>query len=65
MQRDAVWGALVMGSLQIAAVESIEGGLSTIRARFKALPLNQGKVANELRRRIVPTFVARGIKPYA
>jgi hypothetical protein len=29
------------------------------------LPLNQGKVANELRRRIVGSFVARGIKPYA
>ncbi len=65
MQRDAVWGALVMGALEVSGVESIEGGAMTMRAKFKTLPLNQGKVANELRRRIVPLFVARGIKPYA
>jgi moderate conductance mechanosensitive channel len=65
MQHDAVWGALVVGPLQIAAVESIDGGAVTIRVKFKTLPLNQGRVANELRRRIVPTFVGRGIKPYA
>ena len=33
--------------------------------KFKTLPLNQGKVGNELRRRVMATFVARGIKPYA
>jgi small-conductance mechanosensitive channel len=65
IQRDAVWGALVMGALEVSGVESIEGGAMTMRAKFKTLPLNQGKVANELRRRIVPLFVARGIKPYA
>ena len=32
--------------------------------KFKTLPLNQGKVANELRRRLMSTFVGRGIKPY-
>ena len=31
----------------------------------KTRPLNQGKVANELRRRLMGTFVGRGIKPYA
>ena len=34
--------------------------MATVRARFKVLPLNQGKVANELRRRLVAAFVARG-----
>ena len=49
----------------IPGVESIADGFSVIRIRLKTLPLNQNKVANELRRRIVTTFVARGIRPYA
>ena len=40
-------------------------GVLTIKVRFKTQPLNQNRVANELRRRIVTTFVARGIRPYA
>jgi small conductance mechanosensitive channel len=65
MQRDAAWGALVLAPLEIAGVESIDGGSITIRVKFRTLPLNQGKVANELRRRLVGLFVGRGIKPYA
>jgi hypothetical protein len=33
--------------------------------KFKTPPLNQGRVANELRRRLMATFVGRGIRPYA
>jgi hypothetical protein len=33
--------------------------------RFKTLPLQQGPIANELRRRIVGALVGRGIRPYA
>ncbi|HWF84628.1 MAG TPA: mechanosensitive ion channel family protein [Vicinamibacterales bacterium] len=65
MQHDAVWGALVVAPLEVAGVESIDAGAVTLRVRFKTLPLNQGKVANELRRRIIGMFVGRGIKPYA
>jgi moderate conductance mechanosensitive channel len=65
MERDPVWGALVVEPLQIVGVDSIDGGLVTMKVKFKTLPLNQGKVGNELRRRIVPAFVGRGIKPYA
>jgi small conductance mechanosensitive channel len=65
MQRDAVWAALVAAPLEIAGVESLDGGGVTMRVKFKALPLNQGKVANELRRRILALFVGRGIKPYS
>ena len=36
-----------------------------MRVKFKTQPLNQGKVANELRRRLMATFVGRGIKPFA
>jgi hypothetical protein len=39
--------------------------MATVRVRQKTLPLNQGKVANELRRRIMTSFVGRGIRPFA
>ncbi len=65
LQRDPAWAPLLLASLEITGVESIADGFSVIRVRFKTQPLNQGKVANELRRRIVSTFVARGIRPYA
>lgn len=65
MEKDAVWGAIVLAPLEVIGVESIADGGSTIRVKFKTLPLNQGKVGNELRRRIVNVLVARGIKPYA
>jgi small conductance mechanosensitive channel len=65
MERDPVWGALVLAPLEVLGVESLEGGTATIRVKFKTPPLNQGKVANELRRRLMATFVGRGIRPYA
>jgi moderate conductance mechanosensitive channel len=65
MERDATWGPIVKGALDILGVISLDGGAATIRMTFKTLPLNQGKVANELRRRLMATFVGRGIKPYA
>jgi small conductance mechanosensitive channel len=65
MERDPVLGPLVLGPVEILGVESLEGGAATIRVRFKTPPLTQGKVANELRRRLMSTFVARGIRPYA
>jgi small conductance mechanosensitive channel len=65
MQRDAVWGALILAPLEIIGVESLADGAVTIRTKFKTPPLNQGKVANELRRRLLGVFAARSIKPYA
>jgi small conductance mechanosensitive channel len=64
VERDSVWGPLVLAPLDIVGVESLEGGVATVRVKFKTLPLNQGKVANELRRRLMSTFVGRGIRPY-
>jgi moderate conductance mechanosensitive channel len=64
IERDGVWGPLVLAPLDIIGVESLEGGVATVRVKFKTLPLNQGKVANELRRRLMTAFVARRIKPY-
>jgi small-conductance mechanosensitive channel len=65
MEHDQKWGALVMAPIDVAGVISLADGFATIRVRFRTLPLNQGKVANELRRRVMTTFVARGIRPYA
>jgi len=65
LEKDPAWQPLVLAPIDVAGVESIADGLSTIKVRFKTQPLNQNKVANELRRRIVTTFVARGIRPYA
>lgn len=65
MERDPSWGPLVLAPLEIVGVESLDGGAATIRVKFKTLPLNQGKVGNELRRRLMAALVGHGIKPYA
>jgi small conductance mechanosensitive channel len=64
MERDAVWGALLMAPLDVLGIESLEGGAATLRVRFKVLPLHQGKVGNELRKRLIGALVGRGIRPY-
>jgi len=65
MERDAVWGPLVLAPIEVVGVESLADNVATIRVKFKTTPLNQGRIANELRRRLVTTFVGRGIRPYA
>jgi moderate conductance mechanosensitive channel len=65
LQSDPDWKPLLLAPIDVPGVESIADGFSVIKIRFKTQPLNQNKVANELRRRLVTTFVARGIRPYA
>jgi small conductance mechanosensitive channel len=65
MERDPTWSTVVLAPLEIVGVESLADGAATIRVKFKTLPLNQGRVANELRRRLMSTFVGRGIRPYS
>ena len=65
MERDALWGPLVLAPLEILGIESLADGAATVRVKFKTQPLNQGKVGNELRRRLMTTFVGRGIRPFA
>jgi small conductance mechanosensitive channel len=65
MQSDPEWGALVLAPIEPVGVESLADGWATVRARFKTQPLSQGKVANELRRRLMAAFVERRIRPYA
>jgi small-conductance mechanosensitive channel len=64
MEQDAAWAPLLLSPLDVLGVEGLADGFATIRSRFKTQPLNQGKVGNELRRRLVLTFAARGIRPY-
>jgi len=65
MERDPVWQPIVLEPLEIVGITSLADGAATVQVKFKTLPLNQGKVANELRRRLMSAFVGRGIKPYA
>jgi small conductance mechanosensitive channel len=65
MQADPNITPLLLGAIDIAGVESIADGFATVRVKFKTQPLYHGKVANELRRRLMTTFAHRGIKPYA
>jgi small conductance mechanosensitive channel len=65
MRAESEWRGLLVDPIEVLGVESLADGAATIRVRFKVLPLNQGRVANELRRRLMGTFVARGIRPYA
>ena len=64
MEKDPPWSTLVLAPLEVVGIESLADGVATLRVKFKTLPLNQGRVANELRRRLMTTFVGRGIKPY-
>jgi small-conductance mechanosensitive channel len=65
MEHDEAWGTVVLAPLEVLGVDSLNDGLVTIKARFKTLPLQQGRVASELRRRLLTTFVARRIRPYS
>jgi moderate conductance mechanosensitive channel len=65
MQSDPAWASILLEPLDVAGVVAVTDTAVTVRARFKTLPLNQGKVGNELRRRLITAFVLRRIKPYA
>ena len=64
-EKDASWSSLVLAPLEVVGIESLADGAATLRVKFKTLPLYQGRVANELRKRLMAAFVARGIRPYA
>jgi moderate conductance mechanosensitive channel len=65
MQADPKWGDVLLEPIEIAGVVSIADGHATVLSKFKTLPLNQGRVANELRRRLLGVLAGRGIRPYA
>jgi moderate conductance mechanosensitive channel len=65
MQDDPKWRGVLIEPIEVPGVISIADGHVTISMKFKTLPLNQGKVANELRRRLLGALAGRGIRPYA
>lgn len=64
MQADAAWAPLILQPIEVLGIESMTGARATIRSRVKTQPLDRGRVANELRRRLLAAFVAGGIRPY-
>ena len=65
MQADPKWKDVLLDAIEIPGITSIADGTSTILVKLRTLPLNQSRVANELRRRLLGTLAGRGIKPYA
>ena len=65
MQTDPEWAPLLLGPIENPGVELLADTLIGIRAKIKTQPLNQARVAYELRRRVLTTFAQRGIRPYA
>ena len=43
MEKDPVWGPLVLAPLDVVGIESLADGAATIRVKFKTQPLNQGQ----------------------
>ena len=64
LQHDPSWSPVILAPLEVIGIESLTDGAATLRLKFKTVPLNQGRVANELRRRLLTAFVKRGIRPY-
>jgi len=64
MQQDPSWSPVILAPLEVIGIDSLADGAATLRLKFKTMPLNQGRVANELRRRLLTAFVKRGIRPY-
>jgi small conductance mechanosensitive channel len=65
MRREPAWAPVILEELEVLGIDSLADGAATFRVRFKTLPLNQGRVANELRRRLMTAFVRSGIRPFA
>jgi moderate conductance mechanosensitive channel len=64
MKADPHWAPLVFGDIESPGIESMDQSAATVRARYRTQPLNQGKVANELRRRLLAALGEKGIRPY-
>src|SRR6476659_6114980 len=65
MQADPKWAGVLIDPIEIPGVISIADDRVTISTKFRTLPLNQGRVANELRRRLLGALAGRGIRPYS
>ena len=64
IEKDATLSPAILAPLEVVGVVSLMDNAATVRVKFKTLPLEQGKVANELRRRLMKALSERGIRPY-
>jgi moderate conductance mechanosensitive channel len=64
MEKDTLWSSTLLAPLEVVGVVSLLDNAATVRVKFKTLPLDQGKVANELRRRLMKGLAQRSIRPY-
>ena len=65
MEADARWHDVLMAPLEVGGVEALAGTYAVVQIKFRTRPLSQGRVASELRKRVVQTMVAHRIRPYA
>ncbi len=64
MSRDPDWTERVLEVMDVAGVESLTDRSAVVRLRVKTPPLQQGAVANELRRRIMNACAEKRIRPF-
>jgi len=64
IEKDAILSPAILAPLDVVGVVSLMDNAATVRIKFKTLPLEQGKVANELRRRLMKALADRGVRPY-
>jgi moderate conductance mechanosensitive channel len=62
LMQDAVFASSILEPLEIIGVDAFKANEVTLRFRIKTLPLKQGEVGRELRRRIKKSFDANGIR---
>jgi small conductance mechanosensitive channel len=62
LREDPEWGALVMEDPEVWGVEALSADSVVVRLVVKTLPLEQWRVARELRRRIKASFDANGVE---
>ncbi len=62
LMQDPVFGSNILEPLEIIGVDAFKANEVTLRFRIKTLPLKQGDVGRELRRRIKKAFDANGIR---
>jgi len=62
LQEDPAFGPHILEPLEVFGMEDFNSTQVTLRFRIKTLPLKQGEVGRELRRRIKRELKARGIK---
>jgi moderate conductance mechanosensitive channel len=65
IEKDAAWSPQLLSPLEVVGIESFTDAGPLLRVKFKTQPLNQGKVANEMRGRLMTAFADAGIKPFA